>query len=329
MYKKFPYLLILLLFSCNLSPSPSITTFHGIAMTMEFNVKIGESLTENQKKEIKKIIFDTFNEVDQVYNIWNPDSELSKLNKAKSNEWIQISEKLENLLIITDEMVKKTNGLFDPTIAPLQDLWKNSIAIGQIPTKNEIEALRPAIGWKNIIIKNGKILKNKSTRLDLGGIAKGYCVDLIAERLKTQHNNFYVEWGGEIRVGGEHPDHRPWTVFISNLGDSNPENALGVISLSNQAVATSGDYLQQWTYKSKEKEIAYSHIINPQTLEPIIANNSNICSATVIAGSCVEADALATALMLFSSIEKATEWIESLRIQQPEINYYLMNRKNN
>lgn len=331
MYRQFSYLLILFLISCHSNSSNNqMTVFHGIAMTMEFTVKIAENLNQNQKDIIKKIIYDTFEEVDAIYNIWNSNSELSKLNRAEAHQWIPLSEKLETLLMITDQMVKKTNGLFDPTVAPLQKLWKNALENHQIPSKEKIEEIKEAIGWDTLHFKKGAIFKkNSNTKLDLGGIAKGYCVDLIANRLKNNFNtHFFVEWGGEIIVNGHHSDLRPWTIYISNLGDTNPEHAIDTIQLSNQAVATSGDYLQQWIYKERDKEIAYSHIINPKTCQPIIATDRNICSATVIANSCVEADALATALMLFVTIEEASEWFQQLQINQPELICWLLKRNN-
>ena len=99
--------------------------------------------------------------------------------------------------------------------------------------------------------------------------------------------------GWEINTRGLHPEKRAWKIGIQGLS---------TLDLTNSAVATSGSYVQNWTINS----INYTHIIDPHTRLPLI--NAPISSASVIASTCLEADALATSLMLFPSKEEAEEW---------------------
>ena len=137
---------------------------------------------------------------------------------------------------------------FDPTIEPIQQLWKNRLNEAREPGPDEIAALLPATGWNKIHIEKGLFWKDHDgCSLDLGGIAKGYCVDLLVEQLNAAgYPDVFVEWGGEIRASGRHPDKRPWNIFISRLGNSNPSLAIATIALRDQAIATSGDYMQFW-----------------------------------------------------------------------------------
>lgn len=304
-------------------------------MTIEYRILVGDVLSAEKSKAIHQIISDTFHEVDTIYNKWNPFSEISQLNQLKANEKISISLEMEKLLLLTDQIVKITDFRFDPTIEPLQDIWKKHLEKGTIPSDQEIQHIKHAIGWDKIHFNNGTFYKDEDlTSLDLGGIAKGYCVDLLVERLKKEQvENIYVEWGGEIRTSGIHPDQRPWTVFICCLEDPNPKNALAIVKLKEQAIATSGDYLQNWTIKGEEdaslnsESRTYFHILDSKTLKPVIKTRSSVASASVLASTCAFADALATASMLLSTAEEAREWMENVKISYPEVAFWIISRE--
>ncbi len=270
-----------------------------------------------EKRNVQSLIDQTFNEVDQIYNYWNPYSEISLLNKLKKHEKKKISQKLKQFLEITEKIVLLTEGRFDPTIRPLQILWKNYLEKGIAPPQEEIAALLPAVGWDKIHFSDGFFRKDHdATSLDLGGIAKGYCVDLIAEKFSDAgFHDFYIEWGGEIYTNGKHPDDRPWRVFISKLGDPDPENAVAIVELHDEAIATSGDYHQNWMAGN----VKYTHIIDPKTGAPLISDPEAIASASVVAPTCTLADGLATALMMPST---NMEWIEKLQTEFPSIRFW-------
>ena len=326
-------LIFLLFFGCqNPSPSEKPTFFSGLSMTMEYKVIIGKTLTNKEKGLVEKVISQTFEEANRVYNNWNFDSELSHLNRMQSKIQVPLSPLLHDLLTITDQIVKKTRGYYDPTITPALQLWKKAFQTNTFPSKNEIESLKKIIGWHNIHIDEHGVFSKEyeATSLDLSGIAKGYCVDSLIKNLqKAGFQHVYAEWGGEISVIGNHPSGRSWNIYISNLKNSDPNRAIDIISLNNQAVATSGDYLQQWQiFDTIAKEnVFYTHIINPTTLYPLKITNTNICSATVMASTCSVADGLATAAMVFNSTEEVKEWIKELQMESPEIQFWIVQRQ--
>lgn len=324
-------LLAILCTACSESQdAPSkLTEFSGTAMTMAYRILVGQPISEGDAKDIETIVRSTFKEVDATYNIWNPESELSAINRQPGGEWTPLSPELEHLLHVTDRLVVLTDGYFDPTIMAAYQLWTKKLKSQTIPTQEDIDSLRKTVGWDKVKISEGRIKKScAEVMIDLGGIAKGFCVDLLAERLiERGFTNCYVEWGGEIRTNGRHPEQRPWNVYISNLTDIAPEHALAVIPLGDESLATSGDYLQQWSFAVENGETCtYTHIINPKTLVPLKVTQENICSATVKAKSCTEADALATAAMLFPSVNEAKVWANEIQADKPEIQFWFATR---
>lgn len=293
-------------------------------MTMSYRILIGKKLTPDETKHISNTILSIFHDIHAIYDKWNPQSELSLLNRLKKGEQKKISPALYQLLTLTDQVVKKTGGRFDPTIEPLQKLWKLKLQVGRTPSNTEINAITPSIGWDLVHFNDYVFYKDHdATELDLGGIAKGYGVDLLTEALlslKTQ--DVFVEWGGEIRAHGNHPEGRPWTIYISRLSDKDPNHAIATLYLENQAIATSGDYVQNTTVNGT----TYFHILNPKTLQPLQATGSSIASASVVASTCALADGLATAAMLFSTKEAAAAWFKSLEEEDRALSLWLVSR---
>lgn len=309
----------------------SIHIISGTKMTMDYQVLIGKKVSENEDKEINEIIETTFHEINSIYNKWNPQSEISIINRAKSNCEIDISPQLENFLKFVNKIVVLSEGRFDPTIEPLQQLWKSKLEKGIHPESCEISELLPTIGWTKIHFGSGKFKKDHDqVSLDLGGIAKGYCVDLLVERLvQAGFKDVFVNWSGEIRANGKHPENRPWKVMVSRLDNDDPNKAIAFIDLTNQAVATSGDYIQNWKIKQNGDEITYFHIINPHSGRPLVASRSSIASATIVGPSCALADALATVTMMFPNIEEAIKWSEKIQVEYPNVLFKFYSREQN
>lgn len=333
-------LLLSFLLSCNPVELPKIEkqadglfSMQGYAMTMPYKILLGQDLDEAQLIRITEIVAKTFNQTDNIFNKWNPNSELSQLNAQKGGVETPLSPLLQRLFNETDRIVVLSEGRFDPTIESIQQLWKEKLKLGKKPDAAEIEAIAPAVGWNKISFDRGVFKKEHDlTKLDFGGIAKGLCIDMIIENLQAAgFQNLYVEWGGEIRVSGKHPEGRPWTVFISNLGDSDPKNGIATLELEDQAIATSGDYLQNWRIleageNGEEHYVSYFHIFDPKTLKPLKVSRNSIASVSVVGSNCALADGLATILMMFPNADEALEWAEEVKKQYPDIAFWVVNR---
>ena len=297
-------------------------------MTMNYKIIAGNSVDQSQNDIIRNLISKTFDEIDAIYNKWNPNSEISALNRLEKKTVVPISKEIEAFLIETKKLVFLSNGLFDPTIEPLQKLWKEHLKINTVPSKTEIEEKMQVVGFDKIHIENGTFFKDfDETSLDLGGIAKGYAVDLLTSRLNDLgYENTFVEWGGEIKATGKHPNNRPWHIFISRFQNTNSEDAIAHLDLENEAIATSGDYLQNWTIEKDQTKKTYFHIVHPKTGYLAEIGKNSIASASVVAKSCLVADALATTLMLFDDSDEATKWIEGVKEHYFGIKVWIVTR---
>ncbi|MCH9626409.1 MAG: FAD:protein FMN transferase [Chlamydiales bacterium] len=256
-------------------------------MTMSYCIQV-----DILKPDLQEIVLATFEEIYSVFNNWNPESEISKLNALPANQPTELSPPLADLLQRVDHLVTLTEGRFDPTVASIKERL----------LKGKLTQPSLCVGWKTVHIDKSCFWKEHGeTSLDLGGAAKGYAVDLITERLQSAgYQNLYVEWGGEIRTAGSHPTGRPWKVAIRG-GKT--------LKMRDQAIATSGSYFQNWTIDGDH----YTHIIDPARQQPL--QDPPIISASVVSSSCFEADALATALMLFPSVKEAKAWARSRGIR--------------
>ncbi len=129
---------------------------------------------------------------------------------------------------------------------------------------------------------------NPNVQLDLGGIAKGYAVDLAVDRIRKMGvADAIVDAGGDLRAIGRHGD-RPWRIGIRN--PRGPGVIASVQTRGDESIFTSGDYERYFTYKGKR----YHHIIDPRTGYPSVGATS----VTVIDRDAAKADAAATALMI-------------------------------
>ncbi len=322
-----------------IEPKEEVTVFEGVAMVVPYRIVLGTSLEEKAKKQVQAIIDTTFKEIDAIYNRWNPNSEVSHLNQAKAKERLPVSVELETFLERTGKIVALTEGRFDPTIEPVLVLWKQALTQGKIPEKSEIDDLAPAIGWHHIHLDHGVFWKDDDrTALDLGGVAKGFAIDLLVDNLlQAGHKSIYVDWGGDLKAAGCHPDGRQWHIAISGPtrpGEGPAPNLIESIFLLDQAIATSGDYLQYWTVPNPNypgdpnapQKVTYSHVINPKTLDPLQVTTTSVASASVMARDCMFADGIATALMVFSSEQEASMWAENLELRLPQVQCWVFAR---
>lgn len=262
---------------------------------MPYSVHVAKALSSSELARVEAIIEQAFSETDLVYNCWNPTSELSDLNRAKAGELVMISKPLYSVLQEAKSYTERTHGLFDPTVRPLIELWKPALRLGQLPSAEDIQAAQQASSWACFTFMESGIVKTcDQSALDLSGFVKGRCVDAIHDALlQAGYHNTYVEWGGEVRVAGQAAGDRSWRVLLHSAEEE-------VVECSDIAIATSGDYLQFWDMPDGKR---YSHIINPKTGWPIQVHETSTASVAILAKTCAEADALATASMLTTAAE--------------------------
>jgi len=246
-----------------------------------------------------------------IFSTYDPDSELSKFNTLKTRESVVASDDLYRVLEKAKRIYKETHGAWDPTVYPLVTLWGFGPQTatgngGVVPKAEQIKRAKASVGFSKIHLQRERHIRKTDSRvqLDLSSIAKGYAVDEIVRLLwELDVSHYYVEIGGEVRVSKQKPNGKPWKIGIS---DPNPgsrvDSVIRVVSLSGKAMATSGDYRHYFEVGGKR----YSHILDPRTGFPV---SFGLVSVSVIANTCMEADALATAMMVMGR-EEGLAYIE-------------------
>lgn len=268
-------------------------------------------------EDLGNSIFDVLNSVNQSLSTYDQESVLSKVNQ---NREVELDQHFLTVFRRGQEVSEQTNGDFDMTVTSLVNVWGFGFRSLAFPDSSTIDSLMQFVGYQNISLANGKIVKsNPNYMLDASAIAKGYGVDVVANFLEENGvNNYLVEIGGEIRLKGHNSKHEKWTVGIDNPKDEayNTTNEIQeIISLDHGAIATSGNY-RQYYYKDGQK---FSHTINPKTGYPV---SHGILSATVYAKDCMSADAYATSFMVMG-VEKTQAFLKG----HPELSAYLIYAK--
>ena len=304
------FITILLFYSC--SKNNTLYEINGLTMGTTYSVKvIGNSLDSSKiRSKIDSILYG----INMDMSTYIESSSISEFNNYNIGRKYRISNDFRKVLKSSQYFSKLTDGAFDITINPLVELWGFSKkSLEKIPTQKEINQTLKTIGIDKLIIGNNWISKKNKVSIDLSAIAKGYAVDKISEYLiKLNIKNHMVEIGGEVRVSGFNINDDKWEIGIqyptfqrslnkTAYSDINPHT---VIKISDISIATSGDYRNYFDFDGRR----YSHIISPRTGYPV---ENKIISVSVFTKECLNADALATALMVMD-IEKGMALIEEL-----------------
>jgi len=237
-------------------------------------------------------------DINQSVSTYIPESIISQINKAKAKEVGEV--KLDQTFIenfnLSKEIYQKTDGVFNPALAPLISYWGfgyENLTKQNVDT-NLVKQLKTLCNFDDFELQNNRISKkNDQQQLDFSAVAKGYGVDKVAELLLSNGiNNLMVEIGGEVRAIGKNDKQQLWSIAIDRPEKNiNNRSFNAILKLDGESVATSGNYRNYRKIGGEE----YGHIINPFTGFP---QQTDIISSTIIAKTCAEADAYATAYMV-------------------------------
>lgn len=277
-------------------PRTEVLSLAGATMGTQWQVQLvadGEGELEGLATDIEALL----RELDlDVFSTWAAESELSRLNRATSEQPLPASPAMLQVLQSALRIHAESDGAFDPSVGALVNLWGfGPVQITQSPGPEAIAEARSRLGASELQLDlaAGTVSKPADLQLDLSGIAKGYAVDRIAELLQSRgFGSFIVEIGGELRVQGLRPDDSAWTIAIEQ-----PEPELRAVQAlfdtkgEPLALAGSGDYRN---YRIVDG-VRQSHEIDPLRGIPV---QHGLAAVTVLAATAMEADAWATALMV-------------------------------
>ena len=238
--------------------------------------------------------FDAIRRVDSLMSTYNEDSELSRVNREAHKAPVQISPETTEVIAKAIELSKKSDGAFDITVMPLLEIW--GFAKGReksVPAQTLIDEKLRLVGYNLIELDpvNREIrLKTEGTTIGLGGIAKGYAVDAAVSSLVAAGvDSAIVNAGGDMYCLGDKTPGQGWRIGVRNPVVDNV--LLGYVRITDRAIATSGDYENYFMVDG----VRYSHIFDPRTGRPSAGGPHSV---TVLAETCADADALATAVFV-------------------------------
>jgi len=233
--------------------------------------------------------------IDSTLSMFRADSEVSRINADSLP--LPVSAGFRDVFNISKQVNALSNSAFDPTIAPLTDIWGFGRKGDSIPPPDSetISKILERVGISDCFITDsGKLhKKHPQTEFDFSAVAKGYGVDCIAACFsRALVQNYMIEIGGEIALAGKNPRGEPWHIQIDApiTSDTISHQRLTVLTLTDCCIATSGNY-RRWRNTGKGR---IGHTISPVSGLPA---ESSTLSATVIAPTCALADAFATACM--------------------------------
>jgi thiamine biosynthesis lipoprotein len=295
--------LLVLLSACQPSAQTPQQTMHQQQL-FSFGTLIDINILSNDNSQAEQAIAEISAEFDQLHKQWHPwnDGALAQLNhKFSQSSPSQTTPDIIKLIQDSQLLSTQSDGLFNPAIGKLIQLWQfdqleDEAHHFNLPEQQAIQnLLLPQPQMQDIQIHNGIVSANKQeVSLDFGAFAKGVAIEKAINLLK-QHSiqNALINAGGDLKVLGN-KNGKPWRIGIKNpltSQDSTAKTIIAAIDLNNnEALFTSGSYERFFEFQGKH----YHHIIDPRTGYPV----QGTLSVTVLTEDAALADAASTALFI-------------------------------
>jgi len=252
--------------------------------------------------------FDLLREVNDRMTIDGKNSELIDVNNAAGEHPVRVSDDVYGVIKSGLHYSRLTHGAFDITVGPLVKLWGIGRGGDKVPPESAIKHALSLIDYRGVVLNDAEhtvFLKRKGMVIDLGGIAKGYAGEAVERLLeKDGVHHAIIDLGGNIVAMGTKPDGSLWRIGIQDPNRSRG-NYIGIVSVANKAVVTSGKYERYFIYKGKR----YHHILSTTTGFPV---ENGIASVTIVSANSTTADALSTSLFVLG-VKRGIELVDSLK----------------
>ena len=281
-------------------------------MGCTYIVKIVDApLSSRQIEALKTEVDQRLKEVNRQMSHYQPDTDLSRFNRAPAKIPFKVPPEFARVVRQALELNRLSQGAFDPTLGPVIDLWGfgSQTDVHAVPSKAQLREAMQKTGCQHLsVTANDELVKDiPDLRLNPSSLVKGFGSDEMARVLRAHAlTNFYVAISGDVFTAGHNPKGRKWQVGISAplLKWTPGDPVAAVVSLSDQAVSTSGDN-EKFFIDAQGRR--WGHIFNPKTGHPV---QHNLASVSVVADSCMSSSSLATTLFVLGP-EAGPPFIES------------------
>ncbi len=227
-------------------------------------------------------------------------SDVSRINNA-NGETVTVDPETWFILNRAKEISALTGETFCVTIAPLTKLWDFTGGTNRMPTEEERLSNLPLVGDDKLVLGEGNtVTLAPGMEIDLGGIAKGYIADRLADKVRGKVTGAILNFGGNVYAVAHKPDGSAFRVGVRDPKGS-VMDYVAIVDVVDKTVVTSGTYERFFTVDG----VTYHHILDPKTGLPA---QSDLAGATIVGDSSMDADALATACIVLGR-EKALEML--------------------
>ena len=268
-------------------------TFFAMDTIMSLKYYGDAELTEEAKQMVE--------ELEDRLSITKPESEISRVN---ASEETILSEDTFHLLETALQLCELTDGALDITVYPVVREWGFTTGSYRVPEEEELEKLLELVDYSAAVLDEDDmtIRLPEGMMADLGSVAKGWTGDHLLELFAENGvESALVNLGGNVQTLGRKPDGSFWKVAVQDPGS---DGYLGVLSIENEAVVTSGGYERYFEEDGK----TYWHIIDPATGYPA---ESGLLSVTIVGNQGVICDALSTALFVMGREKAEAFWLDN------------------
>ena len=284
----------------------TVTTISGYAESKEaFDAIANEVLAELRE----------YHRLFTIYHRFEGLENLCTINELVdgTHRTVTVDRRIIDMLLYAKEMHELTGGRVNIAMGSVLSIWHEYRTVGMsdpasamLPPMDQLQAAAEHTDIQNLVIDEQNCtvtITDPQMRLDVGAIAKGYAVEMIAQKLESRGVTGYVlNVGGNVRTIGTKADGAPWMVGLENPLDDG-EDYLCYLGLSGQTLVTSGSYQRYYLVDGKR----YHHIIHPDTLMPA----EGLISVSVLTTHSGMADALSTALFCMTP-EQGMALVQSL-----------------
>lgn len=263
---------------------------------------------DNVPKSVLDKAFSKISEIDKSMSAQNGASEVSAINNAAGKNAVRVSDNTYYVIKRGVHWGELTGGIFDIAIGPIVRLWGIGTDHAGVPAQQDITDRLPLVNYKNIILKDSDksvMLKKSGMSIDLGGIAKGYTADAVAQVLKENGvRHAIINLGGNVLVIGGKTDGSNWRIGIQDPFEAHGAY-IGIVEVSDKTVVTSGIYERYFKQNGK----IYHHMLNPKDGYPF---DNSLAGVSIITDKSVDADGLSTSAFGLG-LEDGLKFVEGLK----------------
>jgi thiamine biosynthesis lipoprotein len=285
-------------------------------MACEFEVQLAASRDDDSMGHVFSAL-DLVETLESQLTVYRDDSEVIRVNREAANRPVPVEPRLFAMFQLAEQLHRETGGAIDITSGPLSDAWGFSRREGRLPSDGAIEEALERVGMQHVALDAAEqtvSFRRSDINVNFNCLGKGYALDRMAELLATNFVDDYLLHGGKSSVlaRGEQPGNVAVGGPAARPGDPQAERApgggwiiglrhplrpaekLAEFVLRDQALSTSGSGTQFFIRRGRR----YGHILDPRTGRPA----EGMYSATVLAPTAAEADALSTAFYVMGPV---------------------------